>query len=476
MPSFQRRCRIAVPAEELFAWHAQAGAFERLIPPWERIELLERTGGIEDGARTVLRLHKGPLRLRWVAVHRDFRAGRQFVDEQVEGPFAAWRHTHRVAPERSDSSILEDEIDYRLPLGPLGDSLVGPFVRRDLDRTFRFRHRRTADDLQRHRQLAGKPRLRVAISGASGLIGRQLAAFLSSGGHSVIRLVRRAPRAGSGEIHWDPARRVIDATALDGVDAVVHLSGRSIAAWRWTRAVKRDIWESRVETTRLLADALAGLKNPPRTLIAASAVGYYGDRGDEVVSEESGPGSGFLADLCQAWEEASKPAQAAGIRVVNLRTGLVLTAAGGVLRRLLLPFRLGLGGVLGDGRQVMSWIALDDVLGAILQLLFATDLSGPVNTVSPLPVTNREFTETLGSVLRRPTLVPTPAPLLRALFGEMGQALFLEGSRVRPRRLSDDNRFQYLYPDLERALRHELGYPLPDADSRSAASSYGGRS
>ncbi len=384
------------------------------------------------------------------------------MDEQVSGPFAVWHHAHQVTAADRDQAYLEDEITYRLPGGKLAELLAGSKVRHDLQRTFRFRHRRTTDDLSRHLAWARQPRLHVAISGASGLIGRNLTAFLTTGGHRVTTMVRRPPRPGAGEAGWDPYAGYIDPIGLAGTDAVVHLSGRTISAWRWTESVKREIWDSRVRTTRFLAESLARLDRPPRTLITASAIGYYGDRGETAVHEESAPGSGFLAELCREWEAATEPARQAGIRVVNLRVGLVITAAGGVLPRLLLPFRLGLGGVLGSGRQYMSWIALDDLLGAILHLAYADDLEGPVNVVSPHPLTNREFTRALGAVLRRPTVMPVPAFVLRTLFGEMGEALFLEGARVQPRRLQADPGFRYLYPTLESALRHELGLYTQD--------------
>ncbi len=469
MPVFTRRVLVAAPATHVFDWHARPGALERLIPPWEDIRVLRRTGGIEDGARTVIQMRKGPFKLRWVAVHRDFVPGRQFVDEQVSGPFATWQHAHRVTPEGHDQAYLEDQITYRLPGGKLGQWLAGPKVQSDLHRTFRFRHRRTTDDLSRHLAQAHRPRLHVAISGASGLIGRNLAAFLTTGGHTVTTLVRRSPRHGRREAGWDPYAGLIDTVALEGTDAVIHLSGRSVSAWRWTESVKREIWDSRVKTTRFLAESLARLDRPPRALITASAVGCYGDRGEEAVDEDSSPGAGFLAELCREWEAATEPARAAGIRVVNLRVGLVITAAGGVLPRLLLPFGLGLGGVLGSGRQYMSWIALDDLLGAVLHLLYADELDGPVNAVSPQPLTNRGFTRTLGAVLRRPTVLPIPAFVLRTLFGEMGQALFLDGARVEPRRLQGHPEFRYLYPTLESALRHELGlYTQDEGDGGGA--------
>lgn len=299
---------------------------------------------------------------------------------------------------------------------------------------------------------------RVVISGASGLVGTRLAALLTTGGHRVDRLVRRPPAAASTDIRWDPAAGEIDAAGLEGADAVMHLAGENIAGGRWTAARKEAIRRSRIDGTRLLAESLARLGRRPRVLISASAVGYYGPRGDEPLTEDSASGRGFLAEVCQAWEAAAEPARRAGIRVVNPRLGMVLAATGGALGRMLIPFRLGLGGVMGSGRQYVSWIALEDLVEAITYLMFAGHVSGPVNAVAPGPVTNRGFTQTLGRVLRRPTLAPLPAPLVRLLFGEMGQALLLDGARVLPARLLASG-FRFRYPDLEGALRSELGVP-----------------
>lgn len=455
MPIFEYRSRIDAPPGEVFAWHARPGAFERLAPPWEHVRVVERDGGIADGGRTVIELRKGPLRFRWVAVHRDHEAGRQFVDEQVSGPFARWVHVHRFLPDGPDRTLMEDHVEYDLPLGWPGRLAGGRATVRGLERAFRFRHARVRDDLARHRRVAGRGFLRVVISGASGLIGTSLGAFLTAGGHRVDRLVRRPPLAGTGDIHWDPSAGVIDAASLEGADAVVHLAGESVSG-RWTPARKRAILESRTAGTRLLAETLARLRRPPRVLVAVSGVGFYGNRGEAVVSEDDGPGAGFLAEVCRAWEAAAEPARQAGIRVVHPRLGMVLSASGGALAKLLTPFRLGLGGVVGSGRQHASWIALDDLVGVLHFLLFADDIAGPVNAVAPGSVTNRELTRVLGRVLRRPTLVPLPAPAVRLLFGEMGQALLLDGARVAPARLQAAG-FPFLHPDLEGALRAELG-------------------
>lgn len=458
-PRVFRACsRVDVPPGDLFAWHERAGALDRLIPPWVRAEVNERSDGLRDGQRVVLRVRLGPVSRRWVAVLRDCVEPRQFRDEQVEGPFAHWVHTHRFEALEAGGSALEDHVEYRLPGGALG-RLADGAVRAHLRRLFTYRHAVTRADLERHRDVGGGASLRVAVTGATGLVGSTLVPFLTAGGHRVQRLVRH-PSGPSGDIPWDPARGLLEAGALEGLDAVVHLAGESIAAGRWTDARKRAIRDSRIEGTRLLAGTLAGLARPPRVLVAASATGFYGDRGEEELDEQSAPGQGFLADVCRQWEGASAPARERGIRVVLLRTGLVLTPSGGALASLLRPFRLGAGGPIGRGRQFMSSIALDDLIGAIHFALGTEGLEGPVNAVGPHPVTNREFVRTLGRVLRRPALVPLPAPAVRLLLGEMGDALLLASARVVPRVLERAG-FRFRHPRLEDALRFQLGLRAP---------------
>jgi uncharacterized protein (TIGR01777 family) len=294
--------------------------------------------------------------------------------------------------------------------------------------------------------------MRVVVTGATGLIGGALAASLAAAGHRVDRVSRRPAAPGSTDIQWDPEHDRLDATRLRGAEAVVHLAGENIAARRWTPAHKARVRESRVRSTRLLAEAVARLREPPEVLVTASGVSYYGDRKDEILTEDSAPGTGFLADVCQEWEAAADPARAAGVRVVHLRIGLVLSAAGGALPAMLRPFRLGLGGVVGSGRQYWSWIALPDLVRAIEHALDVEALAGPVNGVGPAPATNREFTRALGRVLRRPTLLPLPARAVRLLFGEMGQALLLASTRVRPERLEGSG-FRFEHAELEPTLR-----------------------
>lgn len=452
---FVHRSRVQAPADMAFAWHARPGALERLTPPWAAIDVVERQGGIEDGARVVLRIPVGPTALRWVAEHRDYIEGRQFRDVQIEGPFARWEHTHRFDPDGADACQLEDRIVFELPLGALGATVGKPFVQQMLERTFAYRHRVTAGDLDTHARYPGAP-LHVAVTGSSGLIGSALVPFLTTGGHRVTRLVRGDRGVGADTAAWDPSTGALDLSARPPLDAVVHLAGENIAGHRWTADVKARVQGSRGAATRRLCETLARLDPPPPVLVCASATGFYGDRGAEVVDENSSPGRGFLADVCRDWEAATLPAAERGIRVVNLRLGVVLTARGGALAKLLVPFRLGLGGRVGDGSQFMSWIGLDDVLGAILHVLRTASVQGPVNAVAPAPVTNDRLTRVLGRVLGRPTLFPVPAAVARLAFGEMADEMLLASTRAMPTRLQASG---YVFRDAEltEALRHTLG-------------------
>ncbi|TWU30137.1 TIGR01777 family oxidoreductase [Bythopirellula polymerisocia] len=295
----------------------------------------------------------------------------------------------------------------------------------------------------------------ILITGASGLIGSALTKAFEADGHKVVRAVREQVQNPEQEIHWSPVLGEIDQQALEGVDAVVHLAGANIAGKRWTADYKRRILESRTQGTHLISDTIAKLECKPRVFLCASAIGYYGDRGSAELDESSAPGDDFLSEVCLQWERASQPAKDAGIRTVNTRIGVVLSPDGGALKSMLFPFKMGAGGVIGDGKQTMSWIALDDVVAAMQFLLTQDSISGPVNLVSPQPATNREFTKTLGKVLGRPTILPMPAFAARLAFGEMADALLLSSTRVVPERLLAGG-FSFKYPQLDKALEHLL--------------------
>jgi uncharacterized protein (TIGR01777 family) len=419
------------------------------------MEVVERTGGIADGARMVARVGPGPFKLTWVADHREHIPGRQFVDEQTSGPFAHWVHKHLFLEEGPQQCHMRDEVQYKLPLGPLGQAVAGSYVRKRLDRMFDFRHMRLNRDMALHREYSTSKRLKVAISGASGVLGTALTALLTTGGHTVLPMVRRKA-SGPHEIAWDPRAGTIEAEKLEGVDAVIHLAGAGVADKKWTPERKRLILDSRVQGTTLIAKALTRLKDPPSVMLSASAVGYYGHRPQETVTEASDPGQGFLSEVCQAWEQATAPLDDTNIRLVKMRIGVVLTPTGGALKEMLLPFSLGVGGPVGDGEQWMSWVGLDDTLQIFYRALFEGDIHGPINVVAPNPVTQREFASTLARVLRRPAVLPLPAVAVRGLFGEMGQRVLLEGARVLPAKLQQ-RQHPFYHRTLEDTLRESLG-------------------
>jgi uncharacterized protein (TIGR01777 family) len=298
--------------------------------------------------------------------------------------------------------------------------------------------------------------MNILITGSTGMIGTALIAVLKTQNHRVTRLVRSPLPSSEPTVQWNPATGELSAKEIEGIEAVVHLAGESIAAGRWTAAQKNKIRTSRVKGTMLLSETLAKLSKPPKVLVCASASGYYGDRGDEILREDSAAGAGFLAEVCRQWENAANPAKAKGIRVVHPRLGIVLSLKGGALAKMLLPFKLGVGGNMGNGKQYWSWIALDDVIGALYHALVTENLHGPVNAVAPAAVTNAEFTRTLGKVLSRPTIFPLPAFAARLALGEMANELLLSSARIEPAQLLATN-YKFKHSNLENALRDLLG-------------------
>jgi uncharacterized protein (TIGR01777 family) len=416
---------VDAPVEDVFAWHGRPGAFHRLAPPWQPVRIIQEAMSLSDG-RAVLALPGG---LRWSAQHQadGYDPPFQFVDE-LTAPVLKWRHRHQFMAVDRDRTRITDTVDSPVPA----------FVLRSM---FAYRHRQLADDLAAQHRYYAEP-MTVAVTGASGLVGTALTSLLTTAGHRVIRLVRHPPQ-GPDERQWRPDDP--DPRLLRGTDAVVHLAGASIAG-RFTDSHKRALRASRVGPTRRLA-SLAG----PRVFVSASAIGYYGpDRGDEILTEDSPRGDGFLADLVADWEAEAADA---GKRVVCIRTGIVLTPRGGVLRVQYPLFTAGLGGPLGSGDQWLSWIGIDDLTDIYLRALVDPALNGPVNAVAPNPVRNTDYTKTLASVLHRPALLRVPALGPQMLLGEDGaRELALASQRVQP--LAGQT---FRYPELAAALRHMLG-------------------
>ncbi len=464
MPTFSYASNLPVSPADACAWHARPGALERLLPPWQDVRVLSRTGDLTNGGTVTLSVPLfGPLRKKWVARHDRYEPGVVFRDVQERGPFARWRHEHRFRPTAAGCE-LNDHIDYQLPLGDVGELLGDRFVRRDLHRMFAFRHRRTCNDLERIAHYSALPPLRIALGGGSGLVGTQLSAFLRTAGHTVVPLRRGAAQtiaatAAPESIAWNPERDELDADALATCDAVIHLGGAGIADRRWSAERKRLLRDSRVRSTKLLADTIAKNigKNSAKmpVLIVASAIGWYGD-GVTAVDEQVPRGNGFLPELCRDWEAAADPARVAGARVVHARFGVVLSARGGALKKMLPAFQCGVGGPIGSGAQMLSWIALDDVIYALHHLLHDERARGPVNLVAPRPVPQREFARALGRTLHRPAFMPLPTTAVKLLFGEMGATVLLGGQRVVPRVLGELG-YAFEHADIDSALAWELG-------------------
>ncbi|MDX2225741.1 MAG: TIGR01777 family oxidoreductase [Verrucomicrobiae bacterium] len=473
--TFQKSSTLAVPASAAFDWHCRPGAFERLIPPWERVRILHRSGGISNQSRVTLSIKTGPLPLRWIAEHRDVVGDIQFRDVQIRGPFASWDHLHRFESLEGDSSCLHDIIEYRLPLGPLGKVVAGKWIRSQLEAMFQWRHEVTRRDLARVWSCRHQPPLKILISGAQGLVGQALVPLLSCAGHEVWSLSRRFSGTGvefhsSARDHrvvWDPAQGELAPALLEGFDAVIHLAGENVFGL-WTESKKREILQSRLRGTALLSRTLAQLHHKPRVFLCASAIGFYGHRPGQALTESSPPGTGFFPDSCQGWEQTASPATEAGIRTVNLRFGVVLTPRGGALGKMLPAFSAGLGGAIGTGSQQVSWISIEDVISAIDFCLREESVSGPVNLTAPHPVSNGEFTATLARILRRPALLPVPGAVrLLPLAGEMIGNLLLTDAMVLPQKLTT-REYPFIHPRLEDCLRSLLGRELPpQAPSRS---------
>jgi uncharacterized protein (TIGR01777 family) len=437
---------VDAPREEVFAWHTRPGAFNRLSPPWSPMRLVSEATSLKEG-RATLALPGG---LRWVAQHQAefYDPPRRFVDTISSDGLASlpariavrWRHTHDFEDAGDNRTRVIDRVETPVPASALRAM-------------FAYRHRQLADDLAAHRLAAehGLTPATVAVTGSSGLVGSALVAFLRTGGHRVIRLVRRTAKA-SDERQWNPDDP--DPELLAGVDAVIHLAGASIAG-RFTDSHRKAIRASRIGPTRKLADVAAGGRT---MLISASAIGYYGyNRGDETLTENSERGDGFLADVVADWEDATAPAREAGLRVINVRTGIVQSPRGGTLKLMRPLFSAGLGGRLGDGRQWLSWIGIDDLVDVYHRALWDTALSGPVNAVAPQPVRNSEYTRTLAHVLHRPAVLPVPPLGPRLLLGEQGaRELACASQRVTPHRLSQSGH-RFRQPDLDQALHHLLG-------------------
>ena len=458
MPIFEKSTPLPASAAAVFAYHATPGAFSRLSPPFERGTIVVPLPALVDGAVAEFDVGVGPAKLRWVALHSEVKDGSDggvagFVDTMQRGPFSSWRHEHIFQPVDDDNSILIDRITWTsLP----GAGLVVPAR---LERMFGYRHAVTRDDLQLQRDLGHPARRVVGVTGASGLIGSELVALLQVLGHEVRRFVRveTGATAKPGEIAWTPATGAVDVDAAAGLDAVVHLAGENIADGRLTDEKLARLRSQRVDQTQLLLQTLSTMKTPPTVVVGASAVGYYGDRGDEVLTDDSAAGDGYLAAFCVDWQNAvlhTPPSPP--WRAVSARVGIVLSSEGGALGKVLPLFQMGMGGPLGDGKNWMPAIGVDDMAGVIVRALFDDRLTDVVNAVGPTPLKNADYTRALGKVLHRPALLPVPRFALQIAVGKLADDV-LASCRAHPQRLTEiGHRFRH--KDVEHALRHLLGH------------------
>jgi len=455
----KKQSQLPVPVETAFKWHEQPGAIERLTPPWEQIRIVDKTGGIQTGDQTHFKVKAGPLWLNWRAHHMAYVKNKQFKDIQRTGPFLFWEHSHNFQPEGSLACQLEDHIRFRLPLSPLSDVIALSSVKNRLNQMFEYRHTITQNDMA---LLAKQPeKLNIAITGSSGVLGSALVPFLTTQGHSVTRMVRRTPKT-HDEAYWNPDYQKIDSRPMENANVVIHLAGEHIGEGRWTKDKKKSIIESRTKGTSLLANTLSKMKSPPETLICASAIGYYGNRGDEFLTEDASWGNDFISEVCHHWEESAEAAVARGIRVIFLRIGVVLTPRGGALERLLPAFQSGFGMTFGDGNQVMSWISVDDFVGAVNHIMFCKELNGPVNITAPQPLRNQDFSKTLAKSLKRPSSIHLPGWMIKRIFGQMGNEVLLSGNCVIPQKLLATG-YQFYHPTLDQAFTHLLGLHPFDA-------------
>lgn len=476
MESFVHSSRIDQPLEKVFGWHIREGAFERLKPPWEKFKVMGRSGSIQNNGIVKLRTKIGPISMKWVIKHAEYIPEKQFKDIQIKGVFSSFVHSH-LFERFGTSCMLEDRIEYSLPAGRVGRLAARRFVDRNLSKIFDYRHRTINQDLRTHsfinrRRKSERP-LTIAITGSTGFVGSSLMPFLTTGGHKVVPLSRNQHVTSSFHTNQGQTRSYpnLDPLNSNHVNAVVNLGGENIFG-KWTKEKKKRLSESRINATTTLCERLASLDDPPSVLVSVSAVAYYGNRGDEILSEDSQAGTrassvpskvqaiDYLSDLCRQWEYSTHVAEEAGIRVINLRLGIVLSSSGGLLAKILPVFKCGLGGRIGRGHQYVSWIALEDLLTIILLMIADETFSGPVNAVSPNPITNTDFTDTLGKTLSRPTFIAVPKFLLRGLVGqELTDALLLSSTRVMPSRLIESG-YQFRFPYLETALRDTLGRRL----------------
>lgn len=451
---FEQESHYDCLPHELYNWHTRPGALERLLPPWENTTIIKSSGGIEPGAEVDLKMKVGPFPLYFQARHVKAVPSEMFRDMQTKGPFAKWSHSHYFQ-QKGKASALIDKVEYQLPFQSLLPKFIDKFVTKNLQRMFAYRNELLSQDIQLHKRCNTGP-LRILITGASGSLGKELVPLLTTGGHQVWTLVRRPPLRENNEIFWDPEAGILDAEDIPEIDGVVHLAGEYIGLKRWTKKSKNRVIESRIKGTTLLSNVIAKLDKVPKVFLCASAVGYYGNCGNQIVDETHPTGTDFISEVCSHWEQATEVARTAHIRTVFMRLGVGLTPRSGALRRILTTSPCGFHRYFGTGKQYISWISNDDMISAMLHCLVTPSLTGPVNVAAPTPVTNSELMQTLSRVTGRPRIFPIPTWPLQLAYGQMASEILLSGCRVSSDKLIQSG-FAFRHPDLETALRFMLG-------------------
>ena len=466
--SFSSTLKVNHSVERLFSWHENPGAYERLTPPFEPVTVKYRKGSI-DGGEVHIKLPFIPL--IWVAKHHSYKKNVQFMEDQASGPFVgplpfwngSWHHEHLFDKVDEGNSLLTDDIAYDFPMDPFGSIFGGWYTTKRLKQMFAYRRHVTKHDLDSQAKYNGKP-LDIAVTGGSGLVGSGLMPYLTTAGHKVENIVRGRPK--KGQLSWDISKGTI--SSLEGKDAVVHLAGEPInkplagkIPIPWTKWKRKEILDSRVKGTKLVAEHLASLNKKPKVLVCASAIGYYGDNGESLLSEDAEKGSDYFSHVVSEWEAAAKPAIDAGIRVVFLRLAPIMSPLGGALQVLSLPAMLGSSPPVAGGKQWWSWVSVDDAVGSIYHSIITDSLSGAVNVASPNPVRQGEWAATLakvywGKLAKLATLIPVPGFVLKTFLGEFGDVLALSSIKVDSSKLIDSG-YDFRFNDLEDCFRHLLG-------------------
>lgn len=433
---------VEVPCDFAFAWHMRPGALKRLLPPWSKIDFLFPPPVPSDKAQVGLKVYQGPFFFKWILEHENLKLHQGFSDRQIKGPFSNYVHIHKFISIDSQSCVLSDEIEFST------FSFLEKSIQKKLLTLLHWRQRIIKEDLKLLYKYQSPP-LKILISGANGFIGSLLKIFLQLAGHNVMQLVRHKKDMSFDTVYWDPIEGQCSKQDLEGFDAIFHLAGAPIAR-RWTRAYRKKLFTSRCHDSCLLSRMLSQLRFPPKTVISASAVGFYGDQKEEL-TEASSPGIGFLSSLCQQWESAWETMEKKGARIVYARFGAVLGAKGGMLHQILPLYRLGLGGRIGDGNQYLSWIGIDDAISALYHLLLTEEVRGAVNVVAPHPIKQKEFSSVLAKKLHRMQFCHLSSSLVSLILGDMGKEMLLASTRSYPQKLLESG-YSFRYPHVQEAL------------------------